>query len=212
MKMLMSISAIALLAVLTAGCQGVPQTKVLRVGMQDGTSNWLVSVNSNKPRLYPSSPDLCNYLTRLQLQRGDLIVLKDRPVAESAHIVDFLSGITSYCASNRVAVYLYRGQYPSTELFSVPIYNWTAPFNNPRKLSAAMFFDDGRFLGVGRDGFDKMVRSIGQIKAPKVLILGSLYNMDSQFGPFERPYEVQQSVLDQVLKKNGTELVILNPL
>jgi hypothetical protein len=212
MKPIVSSLAIGLLAFFISGCQGAPQARVFRVGMQDGAGRWLVSVNDTKPRLVASSQDLCMYLTSLRLHHGDLMVFKGQASVVSGQLGECWSLLTSYCSSNRVAMYLYGGQNPSSELFSVPIYNWTAPFDNPRKFSAAAFFDGGRFLGVGTNGFEKMVRSIAKRKVAKVLVLGSLYNMDSQFGPFERPYEVQQGLLDQVLKENRTELVLLDPL
>ncbi len=204
--------AFVLLAFVISGCQRIPQARVMRVGLQGESGHLQVSVNGHVPRNMDSSRDFYKYLSELELHHGDLVVFAGRPSSVADQMRDFPGGLAGYCASHRVAIYLYWRESVPTDLFAVPIYNWTAPFNDPRDLSAATFFDEGRFLGTGKDGFDKMVDSIAKRKLSKVLVLGSLYNLNTQFGPFESPYEDQQAMLDRVIKENNTELVLLDPL
>lgn len=205
-------SAFAILAFFIVGCQTSPQARVVLAALESHSGDWRMNVNGNDSNSFISSSNFTNQLIQLQLHQGDLIVFRDKISAESGQAWETWIWILRYCESNRVAIYLYAGHQPTDELFSIPIYNWTAPFDNPRMLSKASFFYEGEFLGSGTDGFQGMVSSIAKTKPRKVLIVGSLYDMDSQFGSDERPYEQQQDLLDQALKKNGSELLHVDPL
>jgi len=130
-------------------------------------------------------------------------------VAISSFLGDWLG---SYCLTNKVAVYIYKGAHSDSELFHIPVYNWTTPFDNPRNLSAASFFYNGAALGGGEHGFERMLELIKKVKTPKILTLASHYNMDTGFGPLECPFEKEQDALDQVLKANGIMQIIMDPL
>jgi hypothetical protein len=197
---------------LIAGCQTLPQARVVRVALQSDTGHWRVKVNGEKGHSDISNSSLTNQFVQLQLRQGDLVVFKDWPTNDSAPVTKTWSWVLQFCASNGVAMYFYAGHQTEEELFSIPIYNWTAPFSDPRALVRASFFDDGKFLGRGMDGYRKMVDAIAKTKPRKVLIVGGLHDMDSGFGPDERPYEQQQDLLDQALKNSGTELVLIDPL
>jgi hypothetical protein len=205
-------SIFVILVFFIVGCQTVPQARVVRAALKSDSGDWQVNVNGKGTRAFISSSHFTNQLIQLQLRQGDLIVFRDWPTAESSQAWKTWIWVLRFCASNRIAIYLYPSHQPADDLFSIPIYNWTAPFENPRTLSRASFFNDGKFLGNAMYGFRGMVSSIANTKLRKVVIVGSLYDMGSQFGPNERPYENQQDLLDQVLKKNGTELILLDPL
>jgi hypothetical protein len=185
---------------------------VIRIKIQDGGTNCQISVSGDKPRLYASVAEFREHIVQLRIQHGDLIVLGHFPTAEGDRSAVLADWLARYCQSNAVALYLYKVDHSDSELFGIPIFNWTAPFNDPRTLSTAFFFYNGTALGGGGRGFNEMLRLISKIKYPRILVLGNLYNEDSGFGSSECPYEKQQNALDQVLKAGGIRQVIIDPL
>jgi hypothetical protein len=133
------------------------------------------------------------------------------PTRDSGPAVVTLKWLSQYCDTNEVASYYYTTSL-SNSIFSVPVYHWVAPFDNPRTLNHAAFYYEGKFLGYRVDGFQNMLHRIQLTHPRQIFLLGSLYNLNSDFGPNEAPYENEEDMLGRVIKDNRTQLIHLEPL
>lgn len=204
---------VAAFAVSLAGCQSLPDARVVRLVQNTNSAGWQLSVNGAFGTTAFSDLELTKEIARLGLHQGDLILLGSLPYGQTNSATNTWDWIRRYSDSNSVAVYMYavHAAVPGADMFSVPVYHWSAPFDHPRSLPAAAFFREGKFLGTGMNGFRSLMRSIASTRPKRAFILGSLYDINKGYGPYERPYEGQQGLLDQVLKQTGTEVVLLDP-
>lgn len=193
------------------GCKTRPESYVVRIAETE-SKKWRLALNGASVGGDVSNSDFTNQLLQLHLSKNDIVIFSQKPATEARQIWSSWIWAVNYCASNKVASYLYGDPQSTQELFSIPIYNWTAPFDDPGSLTKSSFFYNGKSLGHGMEGFKKMVDSVANGKAHKILILGSLYNRDSQFGSDERPYEQLQNLLDAGLKKSGSQLISVSQL
>jgi hypothetical protein len=207
-------TAIAFLAVLlavsvigfTVGCKSPPRARVVRLLPNADETEWRFSVNGNGTADLVALDNLTNRVARLSLQHGDLVLFGKMPQFNSSQTGKTRDWLARYFEASRVAMFVYPPS-ASGDVFSVPVYHWVAPFDDPRSIAKASFFREGKFLGAGSNGYTNMVREIEQARVPRVFVLGSLYDINRGFGPFESPYERQENLLDHALKNSGTELI-----
>jgi hypothetical protein len=172
MKRVILISFVAtILAFSLVGCQTPPQARVVRLKLDSDSIHWQYSVNGNTKAIVPNA-SLPNQLSRLRLHHGDLILFGTVPFQSPGPASTVWDWLSNYCVSNRVAAYQYLGS-PKRDIFSVPVYHWVAPFNNPRTLTHASFFYEGEFLGYRMDGYQIMLRRIEQKRPHKYLFLAA---------------------------------------
>ncbi len=205
-----------------SGCESFIQQRAVRLAQDTNSDTWRVNVNGIDKRTAASASQVTNILSTLALHQGDLIVLGNIPDWASAKVPGtFWNWVMNYCHSNSVAVYEYikhvqsggssSMSVPGQDMFRLPIYHWSSPYDHPRDIERSTFFREGEFLGCGTVGFQNMLTSITKTRPKRIFILGSLYNLYGSYGPHEEPYEKQQDILDQVLKRSGTEPIILDP-
>jgi len=210
MKNLISTIAVIVLVSLLVGCKTSPQARVVRLKLDSDSARWQYSLNGNGKTII-SDADLTNRLFKLHLQHGDLILFGMVPIRSAGSTPATWDWLSHYCDSNEVATYYYLASLKG-DIFSAPAYHWVAPFNNPRTLTHAAFFYEGKFLGCKTNGYQNMLHQIDQKQQPRIFILGSLYDLNSNFGPFEAPYENEEQLLNGIIAKNHIELLLLNPL
>ena len=197
-----------LLATLLVGCGTTPQARIVRLKIAHEPSCWEYSLNGSN-RVVVSSESLTNEIFRLHLHHGDIVLFGMIPLRSLDPAMDW-NWFADYCNSNQVALYHYTD--PGTgDIFSIPVYHWVAPFNFPRTLARASFFRESQYLGRKMTGYKNMVKSIGRTCPPRMLILGSAYNLDTNYGPGEEPYEDEENALDVVLNKNHIAPIYLLP-
>jgi len=181
-----SIVAAVTLAIAATGCQSLPKPQVVRLLPNVDQSEWRFSVNAisegNSVTLY----NLTNRLARLHLKHGDVVLFGKLPHFNSRQAEKTGDWLAGYFDSTKVAMFVYTDS-ATEDIFSVPIYHWVAPFENPRNIKKASFYHEGKFLGVGIGGYQNMVREIQRRRVPRVFVLGSLYDINRGFGPFESP-------------------------
>jgi hypothetical protein len=209
-RMLLNSSAVMVFAILLTACQTHPEARIVRLKLDAGSSCWLYSVNGGG-KAGISSSDLTNRLSRIHLHHGDLILFGTMPICTNGPALFALDWLSRICDSNGVAAYNYNAS-GLEDIFSIPVYHWVAPFNNPRGFAKASFFYEGDFLGYSTNGYQSMLSRIAHAHPPRILILGSRYNSDSSFGPNEAPYEEAEPVLNKVLADSGTEVMYLHAL
>jgi hypothetical protein len=212
-QLILLFSVVVVTALWVTGCQTGGQARVVRVMLDTNSVTWRLSVNGTANDPVIAGNDLTNILTRLRLRHGDLILLGSLPNRKSGPMADTWAWFARYCDSNNVAVYLY-GVYSSSaagEMFSIPVYHWVAPFDNPMRLESASFFREAEFLGNGSDGFKKMLDEISQNRPKKIFVLGSLYDLNRSFPPLASPYDHQRGRLNDVSAVAGTQLILLDP-
>jgi hypothetical protein len=209
-RTILAVFALALLFV--AAAQPVEQARVVGILPQTNSTTWLVSVCETGRCDVAQVSGLTNELSRWNLHHGDLILLDSMPTLSQTSTASNWRWLFDYSRSNRVAVYVHPGSLRSDGKLSIPVYHWSAPFQNPRTLTNAVFFSEGKALGRATEGFDNLLRDIATKRPKNALILGSLSDVSAGFGPFERPYENQQPLLDDVLRKSGTRLQLEDPL
>ena len=202
---------LALVLTGSVGGQTPAQAWAIRLMVSTNSVEWRLSTGGESA-LALSNLEATNRLAKLKLHQGDLILLGTLPNYESGPLAQTWRWIATYCESNRVAVYLYGVYAPTAaaELFRIPVYNWSAPYDFPLSLAHATFFREGKFLGSAEDGFENMLRDIARTKPKKVFILGSLYDINRSLGPNPAPYEHQRDRLDSVLKSTGTDIIELD--
>lgn len=202
-----------IIAIISFGFQTIPKANVVRLMLNENTNTWRMSVNNTGYISAINSATLTNKLAQLRLQHGDILLLGSLYKGEPDPMAKTWKWIGRYTESNKVAVYLYGVYIKSlaNELFTVPVYHWTAPFIDPRDMPAASFFCEGKYLGSGTAGFQAMRNAIIRKHPSKVFILGSLYNMSSSVPPEPTPYEGQYMELEKFLKANGTSLITMDP-
>jgi len=211
MKLLFCLGVLLLSLV---GCIAGPQARVVRVMLSTNSPNWYFSVDRTGIPKEVSSNNLTNMLTHLYLRQGDAIVFGSTPLRDRSAASGTWDWIGRYCDSNNVAMYLYGvdSSPAGWQVFSIPAYHWTAPFNYPLKLTNASFFYEGTFLGKEQKGYDSMLNKISQTRPRKVFILGSLYNINRSLPPMPNPFESQRDRLDSVLKAARTEFIEMDIL
>ena len=201
---------VAAILVLT-GCQTHEQPRVLRIALNPDGSTWRLSVDGANQGHALSSSKLTNDVARLRPRWGDVLLLSSPAAAGSNQVKAAEGWLFRCCQSNRVAVNLTH-DYTGVDMFSVPAYHWTAPFDYPFDLAKASFFREGKLVGTGTDGFEKMLRQIASDHPKQVFILGSMYDTGRSFPPNASPYEKQRDQLYSVLKAAGTDFIELDPL
>lgn len=118
----------------------------------------------------------------------------------------FIDWMSQSDASNQVALYYYSAS-SAGDIFSTPVYHWVAPFDNPRTLTHASFYYEGKALGMGTQGYQSLMTHIENAHLQRVYILGSAYDPDKAFGANETPYENEESLLSTVLERSGTRVL-----
>ena len=187
--------------------QTAPVARVCRV-LPCGKENvWRWSIGSVVAANLCNTSALSNILGRLNLHHGDVVLIQRPPQLTIGQFVEQVDWINNWLNSNKVAIY-YEFASENVDIFSTPIYHWIAPFNVPTRLGKSYYFFEGRFIGSGKMGFERMVKKIGRAKLKSVYVLGSQYNMAAGIGPYTTPYEEYNKVLRDTLTKNGTELVL----
>jgi hypothetical protein len=192
------------------GCQAPQRVRVVRLNLDANAICWQYSVNGNRIT-YASNSSLTNQIYRLNLTHGDLILFGMLPTRDAGPVAVTLKWLSQYCNANQVASYYYSAS-SRDGIFSVPVYHWVAPFENPRTLNHAAFYYEGEFLGYRVDGYQNMLRRIELTHPRKIFLLGSLYDLNSNLGPNEAPYENEGELLKQVVDKSHTQLLLLEPL
>lgn len=190
-----------------SGCKSLPKAKAVTLAFNQAGSGWNLRVNRDSVVSGPAEA-LSNIIVRLDLKGNDVLLLEraNDPMQPSVSVLlDWLSG---YCVSNQVALYVYPKLHKVGDTLSVPIFHWIAPYSNPRDLQHASFFLAGDFLGTGMNGFETMLHKIEKAKLQQVFILGSAYDWNTGFGPLEEPFEDQRNLLENVLKKSATEVLL----
>ena len=203
-------SVLAVILTLT-GCQTQGQPRVMRLALNPDDSTWRLSVDGADHGHTLSSSKLTNEVTRLRPRWGDVLLLSSPPAAGSNQVKAAEGWLFRCCQSNRVAVNLTYG-YTGVDMFSMPAYHWTAPFDNPFDLAKASFFCEGKLVGSGTNGFEKVLGQIASDRPKQVFILGSMYDTGRSFPPNASPYEKQRDQLYNVLKAAGTDFIELDPL
>jgi hypothetical protein len=183
----------------------------MRLALNPDRSTWRLTVDGGSGGRALSSSNLMSEVTRLRPRWGDVLLLSSPPDPPSNQVKVAEEWLFRCCQSNRVAVNLTRG-YIGVDMFSVPAYHWTAPFDNPFDLTNASFFREGKLLGSGINGFEEVLRQIARDHPKQVFILGSMYDMDRSFPPGASPYEKHYDELYSVLKTAGTDFIQLEPL
>ena len=201
---------VLLVSVTLVGCETTQQVRVVRLNLDSDSVCWQYSVNGNEISNI-SNASLTNQIARLNLRHGDIIIFGMAPTRSSELAAITMDWLSSYCDTNQVASYFYQSSQKD-EIFSVPIYHWVAPFENPRTLKRASFYYEGEFLGKRNRGYQNMLQRIELTRPQKIFVLGSLYDLNSGFGPNEAPYEGQDEMLKNVFNKSRTQLLLLDPL
>lgn len=193
------------------GCAAHPEARVVRLQLVNGSGDWLCSINGGS-KVSASSSNLVDRLSRLGLHHGDIVLFGTLPVHAGDPALAAWQWLSRCCDSNHVAAYAYEATTGNDTIFSIPVYHWLAPFNNPRGLAHASFFYEGHFLGYSTNGYQNFASRLRENGSRRVFVLGSLYDFDRGFGPNEVPYEKSQDLLEKTLKATGVEPVYLHPL
>jgi hypothetical protein len=199
--------------VVISGCKNLPHARIVRVMLNTNAPTWRLKIDGTNFGSTISNQELTNTLAIFNLRQGDIILLGSLPQLGSDSVSETWKWLHQYSESNSVAVYLY-GVYTSTttaaELFHIPVYHWATSFANPRRLTTASFYKEGVFLGIGKQGFEKMLHDIAHTHPRNIFILGSQYDQNSSFGDSESPFDDQEAKLDRVLNSTGTERIRLS--
>lgn len=190
------------------GCQSTaPCSRVVRLMFDKG--GWELCVNGCETGKPISNGSLTNELESLRLKHGDIVLLGC--VTNFNAQEETREWLSRYFDSGNVALYVYSNS-DKAEFFSVPIYHWVAPFDNPRNFNQSSYFYEGKFLGVGMNGYKTMVQEIQDSHKPRIFVLGSLYDINKGFGPLESPYGNYEQLLRDTMSKNNIELLLPSQL
>jgi len=196
-----------------SGCRTQLAPRVVRLELNSGPTPWRFSVNGSSGfKRSCSDFALIQQLNDLHLSQGDVILLGVPRARKAAFNKGPLDWVSSACRSNRVAVYLLVEPVPGVDMFSVRVYHWMAPYDNPFDLAEARFFCEGRPLGRDTAGFDAMLHQIAHNRPKQAFILGSRFDAGQGFPPDPAPYERQRERLAEVLRAAGTDLISLAPM
>lgn len=204
-------SLLGAVALALVACQTNTRPRVVRLAQNLNSTTWRLSVNGGNHGDALSNSNFTNKLTRLCLHQGDALLVNCPPLSQSSAAKPAQEWLSRYCQSNSVAVYLTH-TLVGVDMFSVPAYHWTAPYDNPFDLSKASFFREGNFLGHGPSGFEEMLHQIARDRPKQIFILGSMYDFNSSFPPDPSPYERLSDRLDSTLKEAGTDFIRLEAL
>jgi hypothetical protein len=199
----------AIVSLLFAGCSTLPQARVVRLALNQESGQWRCSVNGSNISTV-ANPELTNRLAQLQAHHGDLVLFGTVPIREP-DTAEIWAWLSRWCEANQVNAYHWLAT-PKGDIFSTPVYHWTAPFENPMALDRASFFYEGRLLGSGKEGYKKMVQRIESTYPHQIFILGSLFDRSLNFGPGMAPYERDEQPLNDVLTRTHTETFLPHPL
>lgn len=199
-RVFLSIASILIISLISVGCGTAHQSRIVRLMPNDTQTKWRFDINCGANRGVVAFGDLTNKLVGLRLHHGDVVLIVNSPGEPNRSLLYYLD-------SNKVATYLYSSR-KIPDIFSVPIYHWVAPFDDPRNLDEATFFREGTFLGTSMLGYTNMIHEIQNTRTGYIFILGSLYDVNRGFGPFESPYYSHEKLLEDALKNCGTEQLL----
>src|SRR5215813_777086 len=179
-----------------------PACRVVRLMQSTNAPGWRFTVDGAANEHLVSNIELTNNLAAMRMHQGDVMLLGTLPNRKPGPLQPTWEWICHYCDSNQVAVYLYGVYSPSQaiELFFIPVYHWSTPFDKPQSLSQARFFLEGKLMGRAADGLESTLNDIRKRRAAKVFVLGSFYDMNRSFPPNASPYEGQRSRLEDIAK------------
>ncbi|HEV2248668.1 MAG TPA: hypothetical protein VGW37_18645 [Terriglobia bacterium] len=185
--------------------------RLVRLGFVASESTWFLQVNHDPAQTNLSDTATTNALEHLRLRWRDIILLGSNNLQSLSAAKATQDWSIEYCRSNQVAIYLATSS-SGIDVSCIPVFYWTAPFQNPFDSRAAKYFEEGKSLGKGDAGFTVLLGLIARNHPKRLLILGSLYDMDRSFPPDAAPYEKRRTELYAVLRSSGTDLIHLEPL
>jgi hypothetical protein len=199
MKLLFTILSVAV--VVSVLGQMPSETRIVRLMLSSTNSfYWRIRVNQDKETVV-SSDNITTRLEALKLHHGDLIILGSRPNSEFGSLAETWRSVSRSFHSNNVAIYRY-GAYATNvgaSIFSIPVYHWVAPYDDPLSMESSSFYFEGHFLGRSTNGFNSMLVDLHVSHPQKVFILGSLYDTSRSFPPLPCPFERERERLEAVL-------------
>lgn len=205
------ISAMFLIMALSGlGCRSNPEARLLRMGFDQSSQQWHLTVDPGRITELISTADLTNHLTSLHLHHGDIIVLGTTPDRKDLALTWTWNWLSSVCETNGVAVYLYAPRPPS-RVFSIPVFHWITPFENPLTSEHASFFANGSFIGTGSEGLQKVLAQLSRDHPREVMLIGALYDMDRSLPADASPFTDSLSAL-QRLEATGITIIRMDPL
>lgn len=188
-----SVLLMALFLVMLAGCsstngssfrnvttQPPRMIKVSFVGQHD---SFRIRANQESVQTVENS-EYTNLMVRLNLGYGDIVVWEDQrddSGKELSQPKDISDWWFKYLKQTRTSFYSIPQQ---RDFFSTQIFHWIAPFNPPRPISEAKFFENGQLLGIGMNGFQNMVKKIEAVQSGFVLICAPRIKNEGQASPW----------------------------
>jgi hypothetical protein len=207
MKTSFSLMPVALTACLVfAGCVHQDSPKTVRLALSSNVETVELSVNG-KPSERITVPNITNRLYGLRLRHGDVLLL-EKPEDPFPMIAKSTMGwLITFCEANQAALYVNPRLPIKGSIFSVPIYHWAAPYNDPRSMTNASFYLEGKLLGHRTVGFEKLLTSLEKSRIPMVFILGSRHDPNRGYAPWDVPHRDRIEALSKALSATGTKMV-----
>jgi hypothetical protein len=202
----------------TGGCH-LPQERydrstpsVIRVLPKKDGGKWGLSINGGPQRVI-SSADLKRRIVAIALGYGDLVLCEKDPKFQSSQAGDSFRWLLGLCNSNKVAFYVCSSEdVKNSDIFSIPVYHWVAPYSSPTRMDASIFFFEGSPMGQGTIGFRNMLAKLEHSCPTQVFILGSAIPSNYEGPPLPSPYLSLQAELDKVLEGCGTQQLLLDDM
>jgi hypothetical protein len=204
MKQTFRIVVTILLLAFTAGCTVARDPRVVRLSSFNQGKGFMIRVNQSKPTQF--TPDkLGNIFQELSLRHGDLMLYANNEDPELG-ASDCFGSVLSSCSSNGVALYLYPVDKLHPDVFEIPVYHWATPYDSPFDLDSARFFFEGERLGLGKNGFLRMLDDISSHGPRSVLVLGC-HVRDTSLSGIAVPFFAYEDQLDRALGTGHSFLV-----
>jgi hypothetical protein len=188
-------------AILVAGCAKGTSPRALRISCNDDLSEFVGSVNGGSPHR-DSFKGLTNFVESVSLRHSDVVLLETPRNLSPSDADRYFGWLVSLCATRKAALYIHP-ELESQEMVASPIYHWEAPTSDPRNRSQVVFYLEGKRLGDGHAGFEKLLASIKTAKPRSVFILGGWCDVDNSYSASESPYSKNR--LKEVLSLVGTK-------
>jgi hypothetical protein len=183
------------------------EARVVRALYEANFAKWTVCINHNNKTNIVRVDYLTNQLAQLNLHHGDILMLEGFSRSQLNLIPSpDRSWLTRYDSTTNQVTVLKEFEVEDEEFLNRPVYHWVAPYDDPRSMTNACFFYQGKALGKGMSGYQKMLANIVERRLTTIYLIGSAYKIGGTNLHFlgENPYKPHYKMLEDALAKAGT--------
>jgi hypothetical protein len=115
----------------------------------------------------------------------------------------FMKSIISVCEKTGAQLCFDAGNDPPADLMSIVVIHWKAPFKDPRNHSKTDYYIEGRLMGLGDAGLNRVLEQLDMLRPKTVALIPSRHMLGQGYGPLEIPYLSREKEVSDFLRRRN---------